>query len=248
MIIFPAIDLRNGQCVRLLHGNPDAQTTYSDDPAAIAEKFAEAGAEWLHVVNLDGAFGEKEGVQKNLVAIQAILDRVDIPIQVGGGIRANEDIENLLEMGVSRVILGTIAVDRPRQVLDIVARFGSSQIIVGIDVDMAEGHVATHGWRNISNTNAIELGRQMRSMGITHVVYTDISRDGALTGANLEACRLLGEQTQLQIIVSGGVANLDDIRQAKRYRRSNIHGVIIGRALYTGDINLAEALQVAGEP
>ena len=245
MIIFPAIDLRNGQCVRLLHGDPNAQTTYSNDPAGVAENFAEAGAEWLHVVNLDGAFGEKQGAQKNIIAIQSILDRVDIPIQVGGGIRSVADIERILDMGASRVILGTMVVDRPRQIVDIVARFGASQIIVGIDVDATVGRVATHGWRNVSNVDAIDLGKQMAGMGLTHVVYTDISRDGALTGANIEACRIMGEQTRLQVIVSGGVAGLDDIRRAKDAARSNIHGIIIGRALYTGDISLTDALDIA---
>jgi phosphoribosylformimino-5-aminoimidazole carboxamide ribotide isomerase len=244
MIIFPAIDLRNGQCVRLLRGNPDAQTTYSDDPASIAEKFAEAGAEWLHVVNLNGAFGEEGGAQKNIAVIQAILDRIDIPIQVGGGIRSSHDIERILDMGVTRVILGTIVVDRPRQIPDIVARFGPEQIMVGIDVDGVDGRVATHGWRNISNVDAIELGKQMHAMGITHIVYTDISRDGALSGVNLKACQHLAEQTRLQVIVSGGVASLDDVRRVKDAAHRNIHGLIIGRALYTGAVKLPEALEI----
>jgi phosphoribosylformimino-5-aminoimidazole carboxamide ribotide isomerase len=245
MIIFPAIDLRNGQCVRLLHGDPDVQTTYSDDPAAVAENFESFGAEWLHIVNLDGAFGEKAGAEKNLAAIQAILDRVDIPVQVGGGIRSADDIERILDMGVSRVILGTMAVDRPRQVPDLVARFGAEQLVAGIDVDSGIGRVATHGWRNISDTDAIVFGKQMRSMGIIYTVYTDISRDGALTGVNLEACQLMGEQTGLQVIVSGGVAGPEDVRRARLAARSNIYGLIIGRALYTGDVNLAEALEIA---
>jgi phosphoribosylformimino-5-aminoimidazole carboxamide ribotide isomerase len=245
MLIFPAIDLRNGQCVRLLYGDPNAQTTYSDDPAAIAERFVEDGAEWLHVVNLDGAFDDKAGAQKNLTAIQSILDRVDVPIQVGGGIRTIEDIEIALDMGVTRVILGTLAVDRPRQVLDIVARFGPTQIIVGIDLNSADGRVTTHGWRNVADIDGVAFGKQMRSMGITHALCTDISRDGALTGANLEICKLVGEQSGLQVIVSGGVASLEDVRQAKLAARSNIHGVIIGRALYTGDIKLPDAIAAA---
>jgi phosphoribosylformimino-5-aminoimidazole carboxamide ribotide isomerase len=245
MIIFPAIDLRDGHCVRLLRGDPDTQTVYSNDPAAIAEKFAEAGAEWIHVVNLDGAFGDEAASQRNITAIQSILDRIDIPIQVGGGIRSTEDIDRLLEMGASRVILGTMAVNRPRQVLDIIARFGAEQIVVGIDADATVGKVATHGWRNLSDVDAVDLGKQMRSMGVTHIVYTDINRDGALTGANIEACRIMGEQTQLKVIVSGGVASLDDITQAKMAARSNIHGIIIGRALYNGDLDLKEAIEEA---
>lgn len=242
MIIFPAIDLRQGQCVRLLHGNPDVQTTYAEDPVQIAEQFVEQGAEWLHVINLDGAFGDATGSAKNLEAIQSILDSIDIPIQVGGGIRSLENITYLLNMGVTRVILGTMAVERPRQILDIIARFGAEQIVVGIDA--RDGKVASHGWRNISNLTAIEFGQQMHSLGVTHTIYTDIARDGALTGINLEASKLMGQQSGLKVIISGGVASLDDIKQAKAATDSNIVGIIIGRALYTGNINLPEALAI----
>lgn len=245
MIIFPAIDLRHGKCVRLLHGDPNTQTTYADDPSEVAAQFEEDGAEWLHVVNLDGAFSDQAGANQNENAIQSILDRVDIPLQVGGGIRSVEDIERLLSMGATRVILGTIAVERPRQILDIIARFGAEQIVVGIDAKA--GMVATHGWRNLSDETALAFGKEMRSMGVTHTVYTDISRDGALTGINLGACKLMGQQTGLHVIISGGVAGLDDVRQAKAATASNIEGLIIGRALYTKDITLSQALEIAGE-
>jgi phosphoribosylformimino-5-aminoimidazole carboxamide ribotide isomerase len=245
MIIFPAIDLRRGQCVRLLQGDPNAQTTYADDPAEVAAQFEEDGAEWLHVVNLDGAFGDLAGASQNTEAIQSILDRVDIPLQVGGGIRTIEDIEQLLNMGVTRIILGTMAVERPRQIPDLIARFGAEQIVVGIDA--RDGKVAIHGWRNISDLSALDLGKQIHAMGVIRTVYTDISRDGALTGINLEACKTMGEQTGLKIIISGGVASLEDVRQAKTAAESNIEGLIIGRALYTGDVNLADALNIAKE-
>ena len=244
MIIFPSIDLRDGQCVRLLRGDPNAQTVYSTDPVAIAEKFAETGAAWLHVVNLDGAFGDENKSQRNLAAIQSILDRIDIPIQVGGGIRSIDDIERLLDMGVTRIILGTIAVQRPRQVLDIIGRFGAKQAILGLDADANVGKVATHGWQTTSDQDIVDFGQQMAAMGVTHVVFTDISRDGTLEGANVEASELLADQTGMQVIVSGGVAGPDDIRRAKTAGRG-IHGIIIGRALYTGDIDLAEALAIA---
>lgn len=243
MIIFPAIDLRRGKCVRLLKGDPNQQTIYADDPAAMAELFVEAGAEWLHVVNLDGAFDDATGTTQNIEAIQAILDRVDIPLQVGGGIRSIENIEHLLNLGVTRVILGTMAVERPRQILDVIARFGANQIVIGIDAQ--NGKVASHGWRNISDVSAIELGRQMQSLGVSHVVYTDIDRDGTLTGINLAASRTMAEKTGLRIIISGGVASLEDVHQAKGMAHEGIEGLIIGRALYTQTIDLTEAIEVA---
>ncbi|MFQ5575762.1 MAG: 1-(5-phosphoribosyl)-5-[(5-phosphoribosylamino)methylideneamino]imidazole-4-carboxamide isomerase [Anaerolineae bacterium] len=240
MLIFPAIDLRNGQCVRLLHGDPNAQTTYGDDPPGVAEQFAEQGAEWLHVINLDGAFGAAAAAAQNLEAIQSILDRVDIPIQVGGGVRAIDDIERLLSMGVTRVILGTMAVERPRQLLDVIARFGAGQITVSLDVKA--GKVATHGWRSTSTATPLDLGRQLRSLGVTHAIYTDIGRDGALTGLNVDACQTLARETGLKVIASGGVAGLDDIRRAAA---APLAGVIIGRALYTGALTLPQALEAA---
>lgn len=244
MIIFPAIDLRNGQCVRLLHGDPDQQTNYSDDPGWVAEQFAEAGAEWLHVVNLDGAFGDTSGSATNLEAIQAILDQVSIPIQLGGGIRTIEDIERLLNLGITRVILGTMAVERPRQILDIIARFGAEQIVIGIDARY--GKVASHGWRKTSNLTATALGQQMQSLGVTRIVYTDISRDGALTGINVKGSKELAQETGLKVIISGGAATMDDVHQAHANAGTDIEGLIIGRALYTKAIDLTEAIEAAG--
>ena len=246
MIIFPAIDLRQGKCVRLLYGQPSAQTTYSDDPAGMALQFANDGAEWLHVVNLDGAFGDQDGANTNFAAIQTILDSIKIPIQVGGGIRSIEDIDRLLNMGVTRVILGTMAVERPRQVLDIIARYGPQQIVVGIDA--RDGKVAIHGWQDLSELEAVAFGQQMQAMGVTHTVYTDISRDGALTGANVPACEKMGQESGLQVIVSGGVADLNDIHRAKAGEANNLEGVIIGRALYEGSIELSAAIEVANTP
>ncbi len=244
MILFPAIDLRDGKCVRLLRGDPDAQTVYADDPAEVAAQFAEAGAEWLHVVNLDGALGEAGPAAHNLEAVQAILDGVDIPIQVGGGIRTIEDIEHLLAMGVTRVILGTMAVERTRQMPDILARFGPTQILVSLDT--RQGRIATHGWRNLSDVTAVEFGRQLRAMGVTHAVHTDIGRDGTLAGLNLDASLALAEATGLRLLLSGGVATLDDVRRAaEAAAHAPIEGLIIGRALYTGNISLPDALEAA---
>lgn len=247
MIVYPAIDLRHGQCVRLLRGEASQQTTYSDDPAAVAQQFAAAGAEWLHVVNLDGAFGDPAGAKQNQQALQAILSRVSIPVQVGGGIRQASDIDRLLEMGAKRVILGTLAVKTPELLPDLIANYGPEKLVVGIDA--RDGRVATHGWTDTSAVTAIELAQKMYALGFRHTVYTDISRDGALTGSNLAASQTLGRESGLKVIISGGVAGLKDVSQARQASEadsaSNLGGIIIGRALYEGAIDLADALAVA---
>jgi len=242
MIIFPAIDIRRGNCVRLLHGDPNKETIYSDDPAEVAAAYQEQGAQWLHVVNLDGAFDDPSGDTATDDAIQAIGDRVDIPVQVGGGLRTFADIEYVLNMGVSRVVLGTFAVERLRQLPDVLGWFGPEQIIVGIDA--RDGMVATHGWQQTSDVTAINFGKEIQAMGVTTVVHTDISRDGALTGINLAASQQLAAETGLSVILSGGVATLDDVRQAAA-GGDKIEGLIIGRALYAGAFTLPEALEAA---
>ncbi len=242
MIIFPAIDIRRGNCVRLLHGDPNKETVYSDDPAEVAAAYQEQGTQWLHVVNLDGAFDDPSGDTATDDAIQAIVDRVDIPVQVGGGLRTFADIEYVLNMGVSRVVLGTFAVERLRQLPDVLGWFGPEQIIVGIDA--RDGMVATHGWQQTADVTAINFGKEIQAMGVTTVVHTDISRDGALTGINLAASQQLAKETGLNIILSGGVATLDDVRQAAS-GGDKIEGLIIGRALYTGAFTLPEALEAA---
>ncbi len=244
MILFPAIDIRHGKCVRLLHGDPNTETVYSDDPAEVAMQYQEQGAQWLHVVNLDGAFDDPSGDTTTDDAIQAIVDSVDIPVQVGGGLRTFADIEYVLNMGVSRVVLGTFAVERTRQLPDVLGWFGPEQILVGIDA--RDGKVATHGWQKIADVSAIEFGKEIHSMGITHVVHTDISRDGALTGINLPASLELAEKTGLKVIISGGVASLNDVRWANS-ADGNIEGLIVGKALYSGAFTLPEALAVLRE-
>lgn len=243
MILFPAIDIRHGKCVRLLHGDPTSETIYADDPAEVAASFEMAGAEWLHVVNLDGAFDDAENTDTT-DAIQAIIDRVEIPVQLGGGLRTITDIEKALEMGVTRVVLGTMAVERIRQMPDILARFGATQIVIGVDT--RGDKVATHGWQKTSDMNAIDFGKEMRSMGVTRIVHTDISRDGALTGINLHSSLALAEATGLRVIVSGGVAGLNDVRWANS-ASGKIDGLIVGRALYDGTFTLSDALAVLDE-
>jgi phosphoribosylformimino-5-aminoimidazole carboxamide ribotide isomerase len=250
MQIFAAIDLKNGQCVRLRQGDPEAKTVYGDDPAAMAEKWAETGVDWLHVVNLDGAFGEPEKSAKNIDALQAILDRVNVPVQFGGGLRSPEDIARALNIGVSRVIVGSMAADRPRQMLDVLGQFGSEQVVLGLDVK--DGKVATHGWRQLAETDALKLVQLIQTAGLTHVIYTDISRDGMLNGINIEATVALvragnaaHSERRFKVIASGGVAGIEDVRRVKAVEHEGVEGLIIGKALYTGAVDLAEAMRIA---
>lgn len=250
MKIFAAIDLKNGKCVRLKQGDPKAETVYGDDPASIAEQWAEIGTDWIHVVNLDGAFGEADKAAKNVEALRAILDRVTTPVQFGGGLRSPQDVEQALEMGVSRVVIGSIAAKRPQVMGDLLARFGPERIVLGLDV--RDGKVATHGWQQVSDLDATTLARQIHEAGLAHIVYTDISRDGMLTGLNIKATVALAQagnpptaEHRFTVIASGGVADLDDVRQVKAVEGEGLEGVIIGKALYTGKVDLAEALRIA---
>jgi len=251
MNIFAAIDLKDGRCVRLTQGDPNAETVYGEEPATIAETWTTIGVDWLHVVNLDGAFGNPDKAAKNIDALQAILDRVDTPVQFGGGLRDPEDIQRALQMGVSRVVIGSLAADRPRQMLDILGQFGTEHVVLGLDV--RDGKVATHGWRQLAETNPIKLAQLIHTAGLAHVIYTDISRDGMLSGVNVEATVALaqagnpdpGVKRRFQVIASGGVASLEDIKQLKAVEQEGIEGVIIGKALYTGAVNLAEAMDIA---
>ena len=250
MEIFAAIDLKNGKCVRLVQGDPKAETIYSEDPATVAETWKTIGVDWLHIVNLDGAFGEAAKSAKNVNALQSILDRVSVPVQFGGGLRTMEDVENALNMGVSRVIIGSMAADRPRQMLDILGRFGPEQVVLGLDV--RDGKVATHGWRQLSETDPVMLAQQIHKAGLAHVVYTDISRDGMLSGINIEATVALAQAGnppdsahRFKVIASGGVAGIEDVYNVKAVESDGVEGLIIGKALYTGKVDLAEAMRVA---
>jgi phosphoribosylformimino-5-aminoimidazole carboxamide ribotide isomerase len=261
MIVFPAIDLRRGKCVRLRQGRPEAETVFSDDPVAMAEHWVSQGAEWLHVVNLDGAFGQASspplsppqpfdelrtpfwgGSSKNLRVVGEMVAAVGIPVQLGGGLRTMADIEGALKLGLTRVILGTVAVKEPSLVADGVKRFGAERIVVGIDA--RTGKVATHGWQEVSSISATELAIRVRELGVERVVYTDIARDGMLSGVNVEATGELARRTGLKLIASGGVSSLDDLRRLKEAEASGVEGVIIGQALYSGALDLREAIQI----
>lgn len=277
MIIYPAIDLRQGRCVRLRQGDPSAETVFGDDPAAMARHWAAQGAEWLHVVNLDGALGAtqahlnalhrpphiliqhpgqnkpvtpteelEQNLPINLRRLREIRQAVDIPIQFGGGLRTLEDIQLALELGADRVVLGTAAIDNPGLISEALLRWGPERIVIGIDA--RDGKVATHGWQTTSNVDAIELGHRMQAMGVKRVVYTDISRDGMLSGVNIEMTSRLGDVTGLKVIASGGVAGVADIETLKAHEFYNIEGVIVGQALYTGALDLAEAIRIGHQP
>lgn len=239
MIIFPAIDLRGGKCVRLIQGDFDKETVYSDDPQATARRWQAAGAKFLHVVDLDGA---RAGSPKNLDAIKKILDAVDIPIEVGGGIRTLDDMAKLLSLGVRRVILGSVAVENPALVAEAVQRFGD-KVVVGIDAK--GGFVATHGWEKSSGVAAADLAKQIAAAGVKTIIYTDISKDGMLSGVNAKTFAELAKTSGAQIVASGGVKSIEDIRALKAVESSGVVGVIVGKAIYTGSLDLKSAIELA---
>lgn len=242
MIIYPAIDLKDGQCVRLVQGKQENKTVYSDNPGLIARSFQEQGAEYLHVVDLDGAF---EGASRNLQAIQEIAAAIDIPFQVGGGLRTRSAVERMLAIGASRVIIGTRALQSSGFMEELLEVFGPGQIVLGIDA--RDGMVAIEGWLEKSSVPALEFGLQMRQLGVVTAVYTDVSRDGLLQGPNLAAIGEMASYSGLQIIASGGVSSAENIRDLCKMEAIGVMGAIIGKALYDGKLSLAEALAAAGE-
>jgi phosphoribosylformimino-5-aminoimidazole carboxamide ribotide isomerase len=235
MNIYPAIDLRYGQVVRLKYGDPDQQTTYSGDPIETAQRWAEAGAQWLHVVNLDGAFGDDVGAAVNRSLLQS-LTVVGPRIQFGGGLRSLVEIEGALSLGAARVVIGTLAIEQPDVLREAIMRFGSDRVVVGLDA--RHGRVKTRGWQSDDGSDTITIGRQIRSAGVNLVVHTDIGRDGDLSGVNGAASAELARETGLRVIASGGVSSSEDVLRLRA--AAGIEGVIIGRALYTGAIDLKQ--------
>lgn len=235
--IYPAIDLRGGRVVRLQHGDPNRETTFGDDPVAAARRWIAAGAEWLHVVNLDGAFDERGA--RNWEALPAIT-ALGVPVQFGGGIRSLKDAAQAINRGASRVVVGTVAVEDPDVVGDLIERFGPERVAVSLDA--RDGLVRTRGWQEDTAVRAEDLAMELCALGVQTVVYTDISRDGVLTGPNLEATASLATATGLQVIASGGVSSLADVRALLAFEQHGIGGAIIGRALYDGLVDLAEAI------
>jgi phosphoribosylformimino-5-aminoimidazole carboxamide ribotide isomerase len=239
VILYPAIDLKDGQCVRLLHGDMDKATVFNNSPADQAARFARDGFEWLHVVDLNGAI---EGRAVNADAVNAILNAVSIPVQLGGGIRTYEQVEAWIEAGVSRVILGTVAVENP-ELVKRAAREWPEQIAVGVDVK--DGKVAVKGWVDTSDLDAVTLARRFEDAGVAALIVTDISRDGAMTGVNVEQVGELADSVHIPVIASGGVASVRDIELLKARKGVPVAGAILGRSLYAGAIKPAEALAAA---
>ena len=236
MLIIPAIDLKEGKCVRLEQGLMDKATVYSDDPATTARHWESQGAEILHVVDLDGAFA---GVPKNLDAIKAIRAAIKIPIEVGGGIRDMATIKTLVSIGIDRIILGTAAIENPAFVQEACNAF-PGKIIVGIDA--RDGMVAIKGWAEVTKVQAIDLAKQMQEHGVIAVIYTDIKRDGMLSGPNIEATQALARALHIPVIASGGVHTMKDIENLLVIRYSGVSGVITGKAIYSGSLDLKEAI------
>lgn len=237
-IIYPAIDLRGGKVVRLKEGDPARMTAYSDDPAETAKRWLQMGAKWLHVVNLDGAFGEGDSANQNaLLFILNAAKEFGADAQFGGGMRSLDSVAQVLSLGVSRVVLGTIAVEQPDVVADALKKFGAEKIAVGIDA--RDGVVRIRGWKNDGGISANDLALQMRALGLRTIIFTDVSRDGMGHGLNISATRALADVSGMDVIASGGAHTLDDVMAA---RDANLSGVIVGRALYEGTIDLKAAV------
>ncbi len=234
MIIFPAIDLKSGQCVRLFKGDMNQTTVFNDNPAAQALEFEKAGFKFLHIVDLDGAIA---GAAANEESVKKILAAVKIPVQLGGGIRSLESIEKWLKLGVSRVILGTVAAKNPDLVIEACKKF-PQKIVVGIDAK--NGKVATEGWVETSEISVLELAKKFENCGVAAIIYTDISRDGTLSGADLTGTKHLAENLKIPVIASGGISNLDDIKKISELEKSGVIGAIVGRAIYDKKIDVRE--------
>jgi phosphoribosylformimino-5-aminoimidazole carboxamide ribotide isomerase len=239
MIIFPAIDLKDGHCVRLKHGLMEEATIFNEDPVAQAKLFAAQGFRWLHCVDLNGAF---EGRSINTDTIRAVRAAIDLPIQLGGGIRDRAAVEAWLDAGITRVILGTAALINPRFVKD-VARANPGRIVVGADA--RKGKVATQGWAKVSDMTPVELGKRFEDAGVAALLFTDVDGDGLLKGVNVKATAELAKALSIPVIASGGVGSLADIHALVAAKEPNIEGVVVGRALYDGRIDPAQALAVA---
>lgn len=241
MIVFPAIDLKGGQVVRLAEGDMDRATVYGDNPAAQALIFAEAGSHFLHVVDLDGSFA---GRAENRAAVEAILEAFPGHVQLGGGIRTREAVEGWFDMGVSRVVMGTAALKDPQFVKDMAAEFPGGIVVA---VDARDGMVATEGWAEVSDVSVVDLARRFEDAGVASLLFTDIGRDGLLKGVNIEATVDLARQVDIPVIASGGVKGLDDIHVLALHAADGIEGVITGRALFEGRLDLAAAIAIASK-
>lgn len=240
MLIIPAIDLKNGLCVRLLQGRRSDMTVYHENPIEVAKEFAAAGAQMIHVVDLDGAFNESDS--PNRAVVRQIIEAVDVPIEFGGGIRTLEDVRQLCAAGVARVVVGTVAAESPDILQQFVDEF-SSRICVGIDA--RDGRVMTRGWETATPTMAVDLACSVAECGVERIIYTDIARDGALVGPNIQQTLAVAEAANVHVTASGGVSSLDDIRRLRDTGDARVDSVIVGKALYEGKFKLEEAILAA---
>jgi len=238
MIIIPAVDIKNGKCVRLLQGRMDAETIYSDQPQAMAAKWARLGAPLIHVVDLDGAFAKSP---QNVSSIRKILGSVDVPIQVGGGIRNEKTVHMYLQMGIQRVIIGSEAINKPAFVKKVCKKY-PDRVVIGIDA--RNGKVAIDGWKETTRIEAVDLAKKFEDCGIAAINFTDIHRDGMQTGPNLEAIRRLAEAISIPVVASGGISSIRDIERLLPLEEVGVVGIIIGKALYSGGLDLKEALDL----
>ena len=239
MILYPAIDLKDGQCVRVLHGDLSTATVFNTDPAAQARAWAAAGFHWIHVVDLNGAV---QGQAINAKGVEAILSAVSVPVQLGGGIRTLADVERWIEAGVSRIILGTVAVKQPDIVIAAALAYPEQ---IAVSVDVRKGKVAVEGWTADSDLDAITVARRFEDAGVAALIVTDIDRDGTVMGFNVEAFGAMADAVNIPVIAAGGLATVDDIARLKARKGVPIAGAVLGRALYNGAINPAEALGIA---
>ncbi|WLR50518.1 1-(5-phosphoribosyl)-5-[(5-phosphoribosylamino)methylideneamino]imidazole-4-carboxamide isomerase [Bacillus tianshenii] len=237
--IYPAIDMRGGKCVRLLQGDYDKETVYGDSPFDMAKAFAEQGTEWIHMVDLDGA---KAGKRVNDVHVLKAAKELDVKVQIGGGIRSEEDVAAYLDNGVDRVILGSAAISNPDFVRKMLKQYGEK---IAIGIDAKDGYVATEGWLNTSKVKAVELGKELADAGAEVFIFTDISKDGMMSGPNTDAIVDMAKATGKQVIASGGVSSLDDVRQLGKHQDSGVSGAIIGKALYEKKFTVRDALNEA---
>lgn len=240
MIIYPAIDLRAGQVVRLIEGDPNQQTLFSSDPIAIARQWIAQGTAWIHMVNLDGAFAEANADNNGRILTE--VAKLGVKVQFGGGLRSEDDIAQAFERGAARVVLGTIAIQHPERISAWVAKWGAERVCIALDA--RDGKISTHGWQKDTELTPINFGRQIAKEGVLHALYTDIRRDGHLIGANLHDTISIGRETGLKVIASGGITRMDEIVQL--VRSQVVAGAVIGRALYEKQISLQEAFLAAG--
>jgi len=243
MMILPAIDLRDGRCVRLTQGRKHSTKVYDSDPVEVAKAFQASGAEMLHVVDLDGAFAEPNSSNRQVLG--EIIRAVDIPIQFGGGMRSTKTIKEVIDLGVARVVVGTVAAESPEMLTKMIDLFGSERVAVGIDAQY--GKVMTRGWEQQEPIRALDLARKVAAQGVARIVYTDIMRDGLLEGPNIEQTCMIARESGLNVTASGGVSSLSDLENLKAVSGCGIDSVIVGKALYEGLFTLEEALEIAND-